>query len=101
MTIPMHFLSPTMPVPGAMETSYCESCGEVLLHLLVLKDPTDCQTLERCNHCSFCTPLPRARRCDICGAKPTATVDLYQVMHPRSKRLLGFCFNRLGGSAEE
>ena len=89
MTIPIRFL--TKPMRGAMETSYCESCGEVLLHLLVFKNPTDCKILEQCNDCSTCTPVPRATRCDICGARPAATVDLYQLMHPRSKRLLGFC----------
>ena len=61
------------------------------MDLVVFRDPTDWKTLERWNHCPSCTPLPRARRCDICGARPTATVDLYQLMHPRSKRLLGFC----------
>ena len=79
------------PRASAMETSYCESCGEALLDLLVFRDPTDWKTLERWNHCSSCTPLPRAEKCDICGARPTATVDLYQLRHPRSKRLLGFC----------
>ena len=76
---------------AAMEILYCASCGEVLLPILVLKDPTDCETLERCHHCSSCSTLSRARRCDTCGAKPTDTLDLYQVMHPQSMRLLGFC----------
>ena len=67
---------------------YCESCEEALLDFVVFRDPTDWKTWKRWNYCLDCTPLPRAWRCDICGA---STGDLRQLMHPRSKRLLGIC----------
>ena len=67
---------------------YCESCEEPLLDFVVFRDPKDWKTWKRWNQCLDCTPLARAWRCDICGA---STGDLRQLMHPRSKRLLGFC----------
>ena len=61
------------------------------MDFVLFRDPTDSKTLKRWNYCSTCRWLPRARSCVICGERPTSTADLNQLMHPRSKRLLGFC----------
>ena len=58
------------------------------MDFVVFRDRKDWKTWKRWNYCLDCTPLARAWRCDICGA---TTGDLRQLMHPRSKRLLGFC----------